>query len=146
MIWVECKQNLIHIYFEMTPLIWKTGQRSPCLETARRLVRVCLFFTILLKFLIITHFILAFFGKNVLLTAKIKNTILVALESAESLYQSSNFMRSTQNLKKSSLWSEHLLSKCTKHEENCSNFFLRNLNVISLVFILFFDKNMKNFN
>jgi hypothetical protein len=30
--------------------------------------------------------ILGFFGKNVLLTAKIKNTILVALESAESLY------------------------------------------------------------
>ena len=32
------------------------------------------------------HFVLAFFEKNVLLTAKIKNTILVALESAESLY------------------------------------------------------------
>jgi hypothetical protein len=39
-----------------------------------------------MKILFITHFILAFFGKNVLLTAKIKNTILVALESAESLY------------------------------------------------------------
>jgi hypothetical protein len=29
---------------------------------------------------------LALFGKNVLLTAKIKNTNLVALEAAESLY------------------------------------------------------------
>ena len=32
-------------------------------------------------------FVLAVFGKNVLLTAKIKKTILVALQSAESLYQ-----------------------------------------------------------
>jgi hypothetical protein len=36
--------------------------------------------------------ILGFFGKNVLLTAKIKNTILVALESAESLYQESGLL------------------------------------------------------
>ena len=45
-----------------------------------------LFLTNLIKFLVITHLFLAFFGKNVLLTAKIKNTIIVALESAESLY------------------------------------------------------------
>jgi len=39
-----------------------------------------------LKKLFILHFIVALLGKNVLLTAKIKNTNLVALEAAESLY------------------------------------------------------------
>ena len=115
-------------------------------DTARQPVRVWLFSHFSNQIFIHHPFYFGIFWEKGPLTAKIKNTILVALESAESLYQSSNFMRSTQNLKKSSLWSEHLLSKCTKHEENCSNFFLRNLNVISLVFILFFDKNMQNFN
>ena len=47
------------------------------------------------------------------------------LESAESLYQSSDFLRSKQILKKYFSWSGRLLSKCTKHEEDCANFFLR---------------------
>ena len=57
---------------------------------------------ILIKFLFISHFVLAFFWKNVLLTAKIKNTILVALESAESLYLSLVFSLWT----KLSLWTK----------------------------------------
>ena len=105
-------------------------------DTARQPVRVWLFSHFSNQIFIHHPFYFGIFWEKGPLTAKIKNTILVALESAESLYQSSNFMRSTQNLKKSSLCSEHLLSKCSKHEENCSNFFLRNLNVISLVFIL----------
>ena len=33
-------------------------------------------------------------------------------------------MRSTRNLKKSSSWFEHLLSKRTKHEEDCKKMFV----------------------
>ena len=55
----------------------------PILDTVKRPVRCDYFLTIVIKFLVI----LAFFRKNVLLTAKIKNTMLVALESVESLYQ-----------------------------------------------------------
>ena len=56
---------------------------SSLLDTAKRPVRCDYFLTILIKFSVI----LAFFRKNVLLTAKIKNTMLLALESVESLYQ-----------------------------------------------------------
>ena len=56
---------------------------SSLLDTVKRPVRCDYFLTIVIKFLVI----LAFFRKNVLLTAKIKNTMLVALESVESLYQ-----------------------------------------------------------
>ena len=56
---------------------------SSLLDTVKQPVRCDYFLTIVIKFLVI----LAFFRKNVLLTAKIKNTMLVALESAESLYQ-----------------------------------------------------------
>ena len=56
---------------------------SCLLDTAKRPKECDFFLTILIKILVI----LAFFRKNVLLTAKIKNTILVALESVESLYQ-----------------------------------------------------------
>ena len=74
---------------------------SSLLDTVKRPVRCDYFLTIVIKFLVI----LSFFRKNVLLTAKIKNTIdtehrsisrdillcsvsmLVALESFESLYQ-----------------------------------------------------------
>ena len=56
---------------------------SSLLDTVRRPVRCDHFLTIVIKFLVI----LAFFRKNVLLTAKIKNTMLVALESVESQYQ-----------------------------------------------------------
>jgi hypothetical protein len=43
---------------------------------------------------------LAFFGKIALLTAKIKNTILVALQSTESMYQgwSSTYEQKCTNL------------------------------------------------
>ena len=44
------------------------------------------------------HFILALFGKNVLLTAKIKNTNLVALESAESLYHNFGLQINNKNV------------------------------------------------
>ena len=37
-------------------------------------------------------------------------------------FESSDFLRSTQNWKKSSSWFERLLSKCTKHEVDCANF------------------------
>ena len=33
-----------------------------------------------------------------------------------------DFLRSTQNLKKSSSWFGRLLSECTKHEEDCAKF------------------------
>ena len=33
-----------------------------------------------------------------------------------------DFLRSTQNLKKSSSWFVRLLSKCTKHDKDCANF------------------------
>ena len=56
---------------------------SSLLDTVKRPVRCDYFLTIVIKFLVI----LAFFRKNVLLTAKNKNTMLVALESVESLYQ-----------------------------------------------------------
>ena len=56
---------------------------SSVLDTVKRPVRCDYFLTIVIKFLVI----LAFFRKNVLLTARIKNTMLVALESVESLYQ-----------------------------------------------------------
>ena len=56
---------------------------SSLLDTAKRPKEGDYFLTILIKILVI----LAFFRKNVLLTAKIKNTMLVALESVESLYQ-----------------------------------------------------------
>ena len=56
---------------------------SSLLDTVKQPVRCDYFLTIVIKFLVI----LAFFRKNVLLTAKIKNTMLVALESVESLYQ-----------------------------------------------------------
>ena len=56
---------------------------SSLLDTVKRPVRCDYFLTIVIKFLVI----LTFFRKNVLLTAKIKNTVLVALESMESLYQ-----------------------------------------------------------
>ena len=59
---------------------------SSLLDTVKRPVRCDYFLTIVIKFLVI----LAFFRKNVLLTAKIKNTMLVALESVESLYQEFN--------------------------------------------------------
>ena len=38
------------------------------------------------------------------------------------LHHSSDFLRSTQNLKKLSSWFGRLLSKCIKHEEGCANF------------------------
>ena len=56
---------------------------SSLLDKAKRPKECDYFLTILIKILVI----LAFFRKNVLLTAKIKNTMLVALESVESLYQ-----------------------------------------------------------
>ena len=56
---------------------------SSLLDTVKRPIRCDYLLTIVIKFLVI----LAFFRKNVLLTAKIKNTMLVALESVESLYQ-----------------------------------------------------------
>ena len=56
---------------------------SCLLDTVKRPKECDYFLTILIKILVI----LAFFRKNVLLTAKIKNTMLVALESVESLYQ-----------------------------------------------------------
>ena len=56
---------------------------SSLLDTVKRPVRCDYLLTIVIKFLVI----LAFFRKHVLLTAKIKNTMLVALESVESLYQ-----------------------------------------------------------
>ena len=56
---------------------------SCLLDTVKRPKECDYFLTILVKILVI----LAFFRKNVLLTAKIKNTMLVALESVESLYQ-----------------------------------------------------------
>ena len=56
---------------------------SSLLDTVKQPVRCDYFLTIVIKFLVI----LAFFRKNVLLTAKIKNTMLVAMESVESLYQ-----------------------------------------------------------
>ena len=56
---------------------------SSLLDTVKRPVRCDYFLTIVIKILVI----LAFFRKNVLLIAKIKNTMLVALESVVSLYQ-----------------------------------------------------------
>ena len=56
---------------------------SSLLDTAKQPKECDYFLTILIKILVI----LAFFRKNVLLTAKIKNTMLLALESVESLYQ-----------------------------------------------------------
>ena len=52
-------------------------------DTVNRPKECDYFLTILIRILVI----LAFFRKNVLLTARIKNTMLVALESVESLYQ-----------------------------------------------------------
>ena len=91
-------------------------------DTARQPVRVWLFSHFSNQIFIHHPFYFGIFWEKGPLTAKIKNTILVALESAESLYQSSNFLRSTQNLKKSSSWSGRLLSKRTRHEEDYAHF------------------------
>ena len=84
------------------------------------------FLTILVKFFghfaFYTPLFWHFLEKNMCLTAKIKNTTLVALESAESLYQVRTFREAHKILKKSSSWFGRLLSKCTKHEEDCANF------------------------
>ena len=67
---------------------WAKLTEFECLfDTARRPVGVWSFSHNSNQIFSHYPFVLAFFGKNVLLTAKIKNTILVALQSAESLYQ-----------------------------------------------------------
>ena len=60
--------------------------------------KVWSFLTIPIKKLFVLHFILALFGKNVLLTSKIKNTNLVALESVESLYHNFGLQINNKNV------------------------------------------------
>ena len=43
-------------------------------------------------------------------------------ESRIGCWKSLDFLRSKRNLKKISSWFGRLLSKCTKHEEDCTNF------------------------
>ena len=70
----------------LCPPHYYQGRGVPFLTRQDNRYECHFFLTVLVKFLFIQHFILAFLGKKVLLTAKIKNIMLVALESAESLY------------------------------------------------------------
>ena len=60
--------------------------------------KVWSFLTIPIKKLFVFNFILALFEKNVLLTPKIKNTNLVALESVESLYHNFGLQINNKNV------------------------------------------------
>ena len=60
--------------------------------------KVWSFLTIPIKKLFVFNFILALFEKNVLLTPKIKNTNLVALESVESLYHNIGLQINNKNV------------------------------------------------
>ena len=70
----------------LCPSHYYQGRGVPFLTRQDNWYECHFFLTVLVKFLFIQRFILAFLGKKVLLTAKIKNIMLVALESAESLY------------------------------------------------------------